>query len=684
MMSSESFMNIFNFGGKKIPQLDESDKIIIFAQSIINRRDLLENVFKKYEHTKNIVGNQRNIAYLQIYLSLENFIINNKPLVVQKKFTKDELRSEIRKKVDTQKLPIVFGLLFLPENEQLLTLYEHGSKNLSHYLVSQLGTQGLQKIVTSIPQKNEFLTIAFHNDDLDFTSMKANLGRITEEDIISFFKALNKELYQEIDRLLGTKNATDILVKNYNAIKEMYDYDLISKYLEVMPEGILDKERVAFLTREELEKRAMVAAEEDVRRELAEKSAEELRKNVEEQTKELKKEKEAMATERNKLSVVLSGITDAVVAIDADNKIILCNSSAEHIIECTENEMLDKNIDDIVILYEDDHVLRFMEYRQQTETMKATLKQGIHLQSKEGKNIFIEVFLAPVVFEDQNQTGWILTFHDITKEQELEQMKLDFVSMAAHELRTPLTSIKGYTSLLYDEYFTKLDEAGQMYLNRLTISTKNLGGLIENLLNVSRIEKDTFKVELAPIQLGMVIADVIVNLEEQAHMKKQILSFHSPQNALPEVFADSARIMQVLTNLIANAINYTQEGGIIEVFMKQLPKYIEVSIKDNGQGIPKEALPKLFTKFFRVSGILEQGSKGTGLGLFITKSIVNMHHGDIIVESEEGKGATFRFTVPIASKEEVEENNIYKNKIGINKKGMIYNNEMFMKRFKGN
>ena len=117
----------------------------------------------------------------------------------------------------------------------------------------------------------------------------------------------------------------------------------------------------------------------------------------------------------------------------------------------------------------------------------------------------------------------------------------------------------------------------------------------------------------------------------------------------PQVLADQFRINQVFTNLVSNAINYTQPGGQIDISLEQLPNSIAVHVKDNGQGIPLAAIPHLFTKFYRVGGPLEQGSKGTGLGLFIAKSIIERHNGKIWVESEEGKGSTFSFTLPFQS-----------------------------------
>jgi signal transduction histidine kinase len=197
-----------------------------------------------------------------------------------------------------------------------------------------------------------------------------------------------------------------------------------------------------------------------------------------------------------------------------------------------------------------------------------------------------------------------------------------------------------------------LDDAGRELINRLQISSANLGNLIDNLLSVSRIERNMFSVDAKPVDLTKTIAGVIDNLRQTAETKQQKILFNRPHE-LPVVMADGFRIGQVLANLIANAINYTQVGGQITVAIEKKDGFLEISVSDNGPGIPPEPLKKLFTKFFRVSGALEQGSKGTGLGLFISKSIITMHKGKIWVDSEVDKGSRFAFTLPLAGTHDI-------------------------------
>jgi signal transduction histidine kinase len=297
-------------------------------------------------------------------------------------------------------------------------------------------------------------------------------------------------------------------------------------------------------------------------------------------------------------------------------------------------------------------VVPFATYNDQSETMVRKLREkGITMSNSSGEKRVVALTIAPVVFQDQ-RNGSIMTFHDVSKETELEEMKLDFVSMAAHELRTPLTAIRGYADLIEMQNAEDLDDTGRELINRLQISSANLGNLIDNLLSVSRIERNMFSVDAKPVDLSKTIAGVVDNLRQTAETKQQKIEFNHPHE-LPVVLADSFRIGQVLANLIANAINYTQEGGQLTVNVEKKDGFLEISVSDNGPGIAPEPLKKLFTKFFRVSGALEQGSKGTGLGLFISKSIITMHKGKIWVESEVGKGSRFAFTLPLAGTQDI-------------------------------
>ncbi len=367
----------------------------------------------------------------------------------------------------------------------------------------------------------------------------------------------------------------------------------------------------------------------------------------------LKQSISQISGEKNKLRVLLYGITDAVIAVDSKRKILTFNKAAEVLTGYLESEVVGTSLDQVIHLSDKTEVLTIDTYSPlQSGDFEGIVfnKKGLKLTGKHNKISYINVITGQIKEGPQIDLGSILTLHDVTAEIQLEEMKLDFVSIAAHELRTPLTSLKGYTYIMIRDYSKTFDDKAMNIMTRINISTQKLVGLVENLLNVARIEKGALTVHASTFDWGVNIQEVIYELLSQANDKHIKINFLEPKAAL-HVWADKLRINEVLTNLIANAINYTPKGGQIWVWAFEENNQIITCVKDSGEGIPAAAIEHLFNKFFRVSGRLEQGSKGTGLGLYISKSIVEMHNGKIAAASEGlGKGSTFWFTLP---KEEV-------------------------------
>lgn len=359
-------------------------------------------------------------------------------------------------------------------------------------------------------------------------------------------------------------------------------------------------------------------------------------------------DKNVISAERNKLAVTISAISDAVIAVDLERKIIIFNSSAAKLTGYLAKEALGKQLEEVIRIFDKDLEVTPLNYCPiKTDGMEGVIFNKPNLKLVSKKEAYVNLIAGQIAEGLENNLGCILTMHDVSTEVELERMKLDFVSMAAHELRTPLTAIKGYIHVFSKNLFNILNQQQKTYLLRMNIATQRLVALVENLLNVSRIERGSLTIRLEGVDWFTNVKEVASELLDQAKDKKQELTITEPPTPLPKVKVDKFRINEVLTNLLLNAISYTPMGGKITVWFDVTPNEVITHIKDNGQGIPKVAIPHLFTKFFRVSGILEQGSKGTGLGLYISKSIVDLHKGKIWAQSEEGKGSTFSFSIPI-------------------------------------
>jgi len=355
--------------------------------------------------------------------------------------------------------------------------------------------------------------------------------------------------------------------------------------------------------------------------------------------------------ERNKLTVVMQSIIDGVFALDTSGKITLVNPAALKMFNLEKKSITGKKLSDFLIMTDGNQELDYKDLLSRKKLTKDTIilqRNGLKITSSSGKQIFANLTSSAIKEGLEVGLGAIITMSDVSKERELEEMKLDFVSMAAHELRTPITSARGYLSFLQNEVGEKLSEEQKSYLDKAFIASSQLASLVDNLLAVSRIEQGAVKLQVASCDWIKTVKDCVSNFQPLAKEKKIKLSNLSPEK-LPLVLVDQFRISEVLSNLLANALNYTKAGGSVSVEAEVENDEVITHIKDTGIGIPEEALPKLFTKFFRVSGILEQGSKGTGLGLYISKAIVEMHHGRIWVESKLGEGSTFSFSIPLIS-----------------------------------
>lgn len=357
----------------------------------------------------------------------------------------------------------------------------------------------------------------------------------------------------------------------------------------------------------------------------------------------LETEKSIATSEKSKLAEVLSSIVDGIIAIDFNKNIILSNKSASEITGFTQEELIGHPVDQLIHLFTDTEEILSKTY------CSNSFNSVAKLVGKEGKQIKVNLSTAKLSGSVSTNVSCILILHDIAKEEELEKMRLDFVSMASHELRTPLTSIIGYLSVFINENKEKVEKEELELLNKSLTSATQLLNLVGNLLNVNKIEREQMSVIAQPLDYFPIVSKVVEDLKAQAVQKSVVLSISAP-DFLPKVLADPIRTPEVITNLVANAINYTDSGGQVKVTLEASPNELITSISDTGVGIPKDAIPHLFNKFFRVSNQTQQASKGTGLGLYISKSIVEKLGGKIWVESEMGKGSKFSFSLPLAEK----------------------------------
>ncbi len=254
---------------------------------------------------------------------------------------------------------------------------------------------------------------------------------------------------------------------------------------------------------------------------------------------------------------------------------------------------------------------------------------------------------SPVLTRRGEYLGRLYVFHDVTHEREVDRMKTEFVSMVSHELRTPLTSIKGYVDLLAAGEVGEVTPEQREFLDIVKTNADRLVELINELLDISRIEAGRIELRRKALDINAVIRQVADTMRPQIKAKEQHLTLDLTDET-PPVWGDADRVIQILTNLLSNAYKYTPTGGNVTITARARGDYARVEVQDSGIGLTPDDQAKLFTKFFRAKNRATQEAGGTGLGLAITRSLVELHGGEITVRSEPGRGSTFSFTLPLA------------------------------------
>lgn len=384
---------------------------------------------------------------------------------------------------------------------------------------------------------------------------------------------------------------------------------------------------------------------------------ENLEEIVRERTKELEKAKKALLNiledteearrrieeEKNKTRATLFSLTDGLIVFDKEERITLVNPQAEKILKLKEEQVLDKKIAE---------VSGFPNLSQLYQALNKEIKwtgRKYELILKKPFARFFQVSITPAVIEKET-VGLIVILHDVTREKEINRLKTEFVSIAAHQLRTPLSSVKWTLRMILDGDIGKLSQEQARFLEKGYQSNERMISLINDLLNVARIEEGRFLYRLSWQSLEKIIKKTITALDELIKAKKLKIVFKKPKKSLPQVKVDAEKIELVVQNLLDNAIRYSPAGKKVTISIKRDKMYIEAMIKDMGIGIPHSQRKRIFTKFFRADNVAKLETSGSGLGLFICKNVIEAHGGKIWFESNEGQGTTFWFTLPISHK----------------------------------
>ena len=335
--------------------------------------------------------------------------------------------------------------------------------------------------------------------------------------------------------------------------------------------------------------------------------------------------------ERTTLSTLFLHMTDGVTAFDPSGRIIHHNPAA--------TQMLGRELDPAVT---------FDELFGGEASFKAVmaLKRPNFLEcEKKVGDRELSLFMAPFASE-QAQGGALVVLHDVTEQRKAEQTRREFVANVSHELRTPLTNVKSYAETIISSGDELPPELRSRFLGVIVSEADRMTHIVQDLLTLSKFDYGRMEMNFTQFSLAEAVKNVCEAEQIDAQNHKHTFTYTLPEDDELAVHGDQERIEQVVLNIISNAVKYTPDGGKIEVFAARDKKKIKVVVKDNGIGIPEKDLPHLFERIYRVDKARSRQSGGTGLGLSIAKEILNVHNGDIQIDSVYGEGSTVTITLP--------------------------------------
>ena len=378
-------------------------------------------------------------------------------------------------------------------------------------------------------------------------------------------------------------------------------------------------------------------------------------------TDDTKKLQSQLSQESFKAEALVNAMTEGVVVIDDMGHITLMNSSAAYMTGWSTISAVGLDYRTplkLSIKAHDGTIQDSDPLSQALTTGKAVASNDIVLSSKDGKTILLAITATAVPSEDGKAAGGILVMRDITKQKELERQKDEFISTASHEMRTPVAAIEGYLSLAMNPKVATLDDRARSLLQKAHDSTGHLGSLFRDLLSITKMEDGTKKLPREAVNLTKLVNSVVSDMQFVAASKKLSLGIAGVAIAgTPtieqelHVMANPERLREVVMNLIENAIKYTPSGSI-SVAAQGNGQEATFSVTDTGPGIAPEDQPHLFEKFYRVAKTAQTVS-GTGLGLYLCRSVIESFGGHVNVSSTPGQGSTFGFTLPQLTPEQV-------------------------------
>ncbi len=362
---------------------------------------------------------------------------------------------------------------------------------------------------------------------------------------------------------------------------------------------------------------------------------------------DLKQERIISDSERKRTTAILSNFIDPIILIDKNHIINFINPAAKEVLGLSA-EALSQQID-TKNHYSMNNFKELLNFDYTVNTIKNEDEEGKSTEEliihHSDHDVTYKITTVDVHDDQKNRLGTMKIFYDFTREKMIDKIKSEFISIAAHQLRTPLSAIKWAIKMVLDGDVGKLNKEQEKILFKGYASNERIIKLVNDMLDVSRIEEGRFNYEFKKENFLEVLEIAVEHVRALIKSKKIKLRIKHPKK-LPLVSIDKEKILIAIENLLENAAEYTLPGGEIDITIESGAKFIRFKIQDSGVGVPKQDQEKLFSKFFRASNVIRMQTDGSGLGLFIVKNVINKHNGKINFSSEEGRGTEFAFTIP--------------------------------------
>ncbi|MFO7952792.1 MAG: ATP-binding protein [Bacillota bacterium] len=359
-----------------------------------------------------------------------------------------------------------------------------------------------------------------------------------------------------------------------------------------------------------------------------------LAENIKEMGLSLRNKMEQILWEKNKLETVVSSMSSGIILADHRLNIEMINQAAEKLLDISHQDVKGRPLQNVV------------RYNLLHANLKSALAEGkprmIELNIYYPHSLILETYILPVTGAENEVIGVLILFHEVTHLRSIEKMRSDFVANVSHELRTPLTNVRGYMETIMHERLSR--EQLIEFLKVIDQETRRLTGLVDDLLDLARIENEKGFVKKEAVNLKEMINEALARVEELCAEKEITIEFSgSPENIL--VAGNHDWLCQAVVNILENSIKHGGPGSSVKIAVASKDNTVVVEIEDNGPGIPEKDLPYIFERFYRVDKARSRKSGGTGLGLSIVKHIMEAHGASYTLDSTEGKGSVFRFTL---------------------------------------